>query len=150
VHPLNKASGLTKASNKDRRMDPTSHPRRTNVYHRVWAQVECSSKLKSVSAPYPLGQPTNRVGIPQHPGIACGSNAQAFEPFGINAGAIFHDFHHSERDQLLFDTDGPATLTHSGDVWTIDAPMRPTPRPWETRMRHSTCFEIDGIASLSR
>lgn len=59
------------------------------------------------------------------------------DPFGTNAGAIVRDFHHSEADHLLFETDGnSSTLTNSGDIWTV----------------HNTegdfSFEIAGITHL--
>ena len=60
------------------------------------------------------------------------------DPTGSNVGAVVHDFHHSEGDQLLFDTSGQsATLTHSGDVWTVHD------------VEGEFTFEISGITSLS-
>ena len=62
------------------------------------------------------------------------------EIFPGNGGAIVRDFHHGE-DHIIFENENPATLTHSGDIWTVhtDNGLGPIDIP----------FEIDGITALS-
>jgi len=58
-----------------------------------------------------------------------------------NGGAIVRDFTHG-YDHINFEGENPGTLTHSGDIWTVNS-MDDSGNPYNTR------FEIAGITSLS-
>jgi Ca2+-binding RTX toxin-like protein len=61
------------------------------------------------------------------------------EIFPGNGGAIVRDFTHG-FDHIVFTGDDPATLTHVGDTWTVQA---------ENEFgAYSVSFEIDGVTSL--
>ena len=64
-------------------------------------------------------------------------DAYADDLFATNDGATVTDFHHSEGDKLVFDVDGPSTLTHSGDIWTVH------------NSEGDFSFEITNVTSLS-